>query len=52
MIIEQHEASNQLNDDHIDASPENRPVTQTGERDATQAITLAEGSQSVAPASA
>ena len=47
MIIEQHEASNQLNNDSIDASAESRPVTQTGKRDATQAPTLAEGSQSV-----
>ena len=47
MIIEQHEASNQLNNDRIDASPESRPVKQTGKRDATHAPTLAEGSQSV-----
>ena len=47
MIIDQHEASNHLNNDRIDTSPESRPVTQTGKRDATQAPTLAEGSQYV-----
>jgi len=47
MLIEQHEPSNQLNDDRIDASPESRTITQTGKRNATQAPTLAKGSQSV-----
>jgi len=47
MLIEQHEASNQLNHHRIDASPENSAITQTGRRNATQAPTLAEGSQSL-----
>ena len=47
MFIEQPEASHQLNDDRIGISLESEPVTQTGERDTTQAPTLAEGSQSL-----
>ena len=39
ILIEQHEASNQLSNDRIDANPERRVIAQTGKRDTTQAPT-------------
>jgi len=47
MFTKQHKASKQFNNDRIGISPENRPVMQAMKKDATQAPTLADGSQSL-----
>jgi len=47
MLIAQHEGSNQPSNDRTDASPEKWVITQTRKRNATQAPTLTEDSQSV-----